>query len=97
MYHLLKGEGCETSVEHALPLWAGSDEGYCLRRPSPSPTWGSRFVGARELRPSVAEPKLQGETTLRGSPRPTYLPVAMRILSWIRIKLKKVLSFKVKT
>ena len=38
MYHPPKGEGCETLVEHGLPLWAEPNRGYCSRRPSPSPT-----------------------------------------------------------
>ena len=84
MYNPPKGEGCETSVEHGLPLRAELDGGYCSRRPSPSPTWGSRFVGARELGPWVGEPKPQGKTPLRGDPSPdmtylrTYLPTEVR-------------------
>ena len=75
MYHPPKGEGCATSVEHWLPLGAEPDGGYCSRRPSPSPTWGSRFVGARELGLWVNEPKLQGKTPIQGNPSPdiTYL------------------------
>ena len=46
-----QGEGSETSVEHGLPLWGEPDGGYCSRRPSPSPTWGSHLPGARELGP----------------------------------------------
>ena len=75
MYHPFKGEGCETSVEHGLHLWAEPDGGYCSRRPSPSPTWGSRFVGARQLGPRVGEPKPNGKTPFGGnsSPNMTYL------------------------
>ena len=68
-YHPPKGEGCETSVEHGL-------HGFS-RRPSPSPTWGSRFVGARELGPLAGEPKLHGKTPFGGTQSqhdvPTYL------------------------
>ena len=76
MDHLLKGEGCETSVEHGLPLWAEPNKGYCSQRPHPSSTWGSRFLGARELGPWVDEPKHQGKTSFVGNPMPdmTYLP-----------------------
>ena len=35
-YHPPKGEECETTVEHGLPLWAEPAGGYCSRRPSPS-------------------------------------------------------------
>ena len=35
---------------------------YCSRRPSPSPTWGSRFVGAPEVGPWVSEQKPLGKT-----------------------------------
>ena len=63
-YHQPKGERCETSVKHGLPLWAGPDEGHCSRRQSPSPTWGSRSVGARELGPWVGEPKPPDNTPL---------------------------------
>ena len=52
-YHPPEGEECETSVEHGLPLWAEPAVGCCSRRPSPSPTWGSRFVRAREVGPWV--------------------------------------------
>ena len=76
MFHPRKREGCDTPIDHGLPLWAEPDGGYCSRRPSPSPTWQSRFVGARELGPWVGEPKLQGKTPMRGNPGPdrTYLP-----------------------
>ena len=78
MYHPPKGEGCETLVEHGLPLWAEPDWGYCSRRPRPSPTWGSRFVGARELGPWVGEPKPQGKNPFGRNPSPdmTYLPTS---------------------
>ena len=48
-YHPPKGEGCETSVNHGLPLWADPAVGCSSRRPSPSPTWGSHVVGAGEV------------------------------------------------
>ena len=41
MYHPPKAQGCETSVEHGLPLWAEPDGGHCSRRPSPSPHGGA--------------------------------------------------------
>ena len=56
-YQPPEGEECETSVEHGLPLWAEPAVGYCSRRPRPSPLWGSRFVGAREVGPWVGEQK----------------------------------------
>ena len=76
MYHPPKGEGFETSAEHGLPLSAEPDRGYCSRRPSPSPTWGDRFVGERELGPWSGVPKPQGKTPFGGnlSPDMTYLP-----------------------
>ena len=75
-YHPLEGEECKTSVEHGLPLWAEPAVGYCSRRPRPSPMWGSRFVGAREVGPCVGEQKPLGKSPLRGNPSPesTYLP-----------------------
>ena len=75
-YHPPEGEECETSVEHGLPLWAEPAVGYCSRRPRPSPMWGSRFVGAREVGPWVGEGKPLGKSPLRGNPSPesTYLP-----------------------
>ena len=75
-YHPPKGEECETSVEHGLPPSAEPDGGYYSRRPGPSPTLGSRFVGARELGPWVGEPKTLGKTPFGGNPSPdmTYLP-----------------------
>ena len=75
-YHPPEGEECETSVEHGLPLWAEPAVGYCSRRPRPSPMWGSRFVGAREVGPWVGEQKPLGKFPLRGNPNPesTYLP-----------------------
>ena len=76
MYHLPKGEGCETPVGHGLPLWAEPGGGDCSRRPSPSPRWESHFVRAREPGPLVREPKPQGKTPMRGNPSPdmTYQP-----------------------
>ena len=64
--------------------WHNPMEGTASQRPSPSPTWGSRFVGARELGPRVAEPKLQGKTLFRGNPSPdmTYLPYLETFVSW---------------
>ena len=78
-YHPPEGEECETSVEHGLPLWAEPAVGYCSRRPRPSPVWGSRFVGAREVGPWVGEQKPLGKSPLRGNPSPesTYLPTFM--------------------
>ena len=78
-YHPPEGEECETSVEHGLPLWAEHAVGYCSRRPRPSPMWGSRFVGAREVGPWVGEQKPLGKSPLRGNPSPgsTYLPTSM--------------------
>ena len=75
-YHPPKGEECETSVEHGLPLWAEPAVGYCSRRPRPSPMWGSRFVGARAVGPWVGEQKTLGKSPLRGNPSPesTHLP-----------------------
>ena len=75
-YHPPTGEESETSVEHGLPLWAEPAVGYCSRRPRPSPMWGSRFVGAREVGPWVGEQKPLGKSPLRGNPSPesTYLP-----------------------
>ena len=77
-YHPPAQEGCETSVEHGLPLLAEPAVGYCSRRPRPSPMWGSRFVLAREVGPWVGEQMLLGKTPLGGNPSPelTYLPVS---------------------
>ena len=76
MFHPPKGEGCETSVEHRLLLGAGPDGGYCSRRPSAPPTWGSRFVGACKILPWVGEPKSEGKISLQRNPSldMTYLP-----------------------
>ena len=68
--HPPEGEECETSVEHGLPLWAEPAVGYCSRRPRPSPMWGSRFAGARAVRPWVGEQKPLRKTPLRGNPSP---------------------------
>ena len=75
-YQPPKGEECETSVEHGLPLWAQPAVGYCSRRPGPSPMWGSRSVGAPEVGLWVTEQRPLGKTHLRGKPSPemTYLP-----------------------
>ena len=70
-YHLPKGEECEISVAHGLPLWAKPAVGYCSRRPRPSPTWGSRFVGAREVGPWAGERKPLGKTPPGATPVPT--------------------------
>ena len=58
--------------------WAKPDGGYCSRRPSPSPTRGSRFVGAPEVGPWVGEPKPLGKTHFGGNPSRdmTYLPTS---------------------
>ena len=78
-YHPPEGEECETSVEHGLPLLAEPAVGYCPRRPRPSPTWGSRFVGARAVGPWVGEPKPLRKTPLQGNPSPemTYTPTLL--------------------
>ena len=78
-YHSPEGEECETSVEHGLPLWAEPAVRYCSRQPRPSPMWGSRFVGAREVGPWVGEQKRLGKSPLRGNPSPesTYLPTSI--------------------
>ena len=75
-YHPPEGEGCETSVEHGLPSWAEPDGGYCVRRPSTSPTLGSPSLGARDVGPWVDEQKPLGKTPYGGNPSPdmTYLP-----------------------
>ena len=77
-YHPPGGEECETSVEHGLTPWAEPAVGYYSRRPLPSPMWGSRFVGAREVGPWVGEQKRLGKSPLRGNPSPesTYLPTS---------------------
>ena len=77
-YHPPQGEECASSVEHRLPLWAEPAVGYCLRRPRPSPMWGSRFVGARDVGPWVSEQKRLGKTPLgnNASPEMTYLPIS---------------------
>ena len=86
-YHPPEGEECETSVEHGLPLWAEPAVGYCSRRPRPSPMWGSRFVGAREVGPWVGEQIPLGKSPLRGNPSPesTYLPTYIYIYIYIYI------------
>ena len=68
-YHAPEGEECATSVEHGLPLWAEPAVGYRTRRPRPSPMWGSRFVGAREVEPWVGEQKPLGKNPFGGNPR----------------------------
>ena len=78
--HPPEGEECETSVDHWLPLWAKPAVRYCLRRPRPSPMWGSRFVGARAVGAWVGEQKPLGKTPSAGQPQsrvdlPTYLSV----------------------
>ena len=79
-YHPHEGEECETSVEHGLPVWAEPAAGYCSRPPCPSPMWGSRFVGPREVGPWVGEQKPLGKTPLGGnrSPEMTYLPTYLQ-------------------
>ena len=49
----------------------GYISGYCPRRPRPSPMWGSRFVGAREVGPWVGEQKPLGKTPWGAIPVPT--------------------------
>ena len=85
-YHPPKGEGCQTSVEHGLPLWAEPHGAYCWQRPSLPPTWGSRFVGAGDVGPWVGEPKPLGKTPFGGDPSPhmTYLcPLVIDSLQFI--------------
>ena len=79
-YHPPKGEQCETSVEHGLPLWEEPAVGYCSQRPRPSLMWGRRFVGARAVGPCVGEQKPLDKTPLRGNPSPemNYLPTSVR-------------------
>ena len=86
-YHPPKGQECETLVEHGLPLWAEPAVGYCTRRPRPSPSWGSLFVGASAVGPWVGEQKALGKTPPWGSPSPemTYLPTLFGNLSLPRI------------
>ena len=91
-YHPPKGEECETSVEHGLPLWAAPAVEYCSRRPRPSPMWGSRFVGERAVGPGVGEQKPLGKSPLRGNPSPesTYLPTfSLRISEAQRVAAPK--------
>ena len=59
-------------------MWAEPAVVYCSRRPSPSPMWGSRFVGARAVGPWVGEQKPLGKTHQLGNPSPesTYLPTS---------------------
>ena len=70
-YHPPKREECETMVEHGLPLWAEAAGGYCSRQLSPSPTWGRRYVGAREVGAWSGERKPLGKTPLEAVPVPT--------------------------
>ena len=77
-----EGEECETLVEHGLPLWAEPAVGYCSQRPRPSAMWGSCFVGARAVGPSLGEQKPLGKTPQRGNPSPestypTNLPLCV--------------------
>ena len=67
-YHPPKAEESEALVEHGLPLWAEPAVGYCWRRPRPFPTWGSRFVGAREAAPWVGEQKPLGNNPPGATP-----------------------------
>ena len=70
-YHPPRGEKCETTVEHGLPLWAEPAGGYCLRQRSASATRGGRFVGAREVGPWVGERTPLGKTPSGATPVPT--------------------------
>ena len=84
-HYLPKGERCETSVEHGLPLWAEPNGGYCSRQPSCSPTWGSRLLGARDVGLWVSEPKPLGKTFFGGNPSSdmTYIPTYLgSTLQW---------------
>ena len=60
--HPPKGEECPTWPKHGLPLWAKPAGGCCSWQPSHSPTWGSVFLGAREVGPWVGESKPLGTT-----------------------------------
>ena len=93
-YHPPKGEECETSVEHGLPLWAEPAVGYCSRRPRPSPKWGSRFVGARAVGPWAGEQKFLGKSPLRGNPSPesTYLSTCSFGIFWPVLHLLRSIS-----
>ena len=75
-YHPPEKEECDTSVEHGLPLWAEPAVECGSRRLRPSPMWGSRFLAARAVGPSVGEQKPLGKTPQQGNPSPesTYLP-----------------------
>ena len=79
--HPPKGEECETSSKHGLALWAEPNGGYCPQRPSPSPTWGSRLVGARDVGLWVGEPKPLGKTPFGNNPSHDiiYLPTSSRV------------------
>ena len=72
-----KGEGCETPVEHWLPLWAEPNGGSCSRPAAPSLTWGSHFVGASDVGTLVGEPKPLVKTPFGDNPTSemTYLQV----------------------
>ena len=71
MNHPLKGDGCETLVQHGLPLLADPDDGYCSRRPCPSPSCRSCFVGALELGPSGVSQSPEVRIPLGATPVPT--------------------------
>ena len=70
-YHPPEGGGCETLVEHGLPLWAEPAVGYWSRRPRPSPMWWSRFGGARAVGPWVGERKPLRKTPCGATPVPS--------------------------
>ena len=77
-YHPPEGEACDTSVKHRLPLWAEPAAGCRSRRPRPSPTSESPFVGAHTVGPWVGEQKPHGKPP-PGQPQyrdylPRYLP-----------------------
>ena len=95
-YHPPHGEECETSVEHGLPLWAETTVGYCSWRPHSSTMWGNRFVGAREVGPSVGEQKPLRKTPLGGNPSPemTYLPTLLFRVSCTRTSPPACMRYK---
>ena len=75
-YHPLKGEGCETSVEHEVTSPGRTQWRVLLAATEPFSHMGEPLCGAHKRGPWVGEPKPQGKTPLRGnlSPDMTYLP-----------------------
>ena len=99
-YHPPKGQECETSVEHWLPLWGEPAVGYCSRRPRPSPMLGTRFVGAPAVGPWVGEQKPLGKTPQRGNPGPestylpTYLGMPIHVCKTLSLQLAKLSAIR---